>query len=152
MGNETGNFGRYPANGVVFKLTLDWDDPENEPMAMARRDGFAVSNWLYKGERPTGIQTRRFKLILAGYGRNFLEVLAKIQANGKIPEGQWREAFKTAHPHHDGGTCVGVPDLSWVNAYGSLVFPFIDKNGHSSFHWPVRAFSDYWRWLVLAEE
>lgn len=142
----------YPADGEIFKLTLDGDAPENDPIEMLRRDGYSAVGWLYNGKKLTGKQTHTFKLVsLTGYGGDFERTLRDVVECGGIPEGQWREALKNAYPHHDSKskTCVGVADLSWVNQYGFPCFPFIDIYGNSRFHWPAHSFFGRWRWLVV---
>lgn len=71
-----------------------------------------------------------------------------LAIHGRVPEGQWREAFKTSFPKHDGKGPVGVADASWKGPLCVPCFPCIDEDGDSGFDWMYAGFSDDWRWLV----
>lgn len=53
----------YPADGEIFELTLDGDAPENQPLEMVSRFGYAPVGWRHNGPKVSGKQTRRFKLV-----------------------------------------------------------------------------------------
>lgn len=138
----------YPAVGEVFDLTLDGDAPEHQPLEMVRRDGY-TGKWEHRGPVVKGKQARRFKLVQIGYCPSFDEVRRKLATeHGKIPEGQWREAFKAAYPKADGNGPVGVADSSWVNPNGNANFPYVNTDGNSNFNWTDDDFNENWRWLV----
>ncbi|OGH68918.1 MAG: hypothetical protein A3J66_02130 [Candidatus Magasanikbacteria bacterium RIFCSPHIGHO2_02_FULL_47_14] len=140
----------YPALDEIFELTLDGDAPENRPLEMVRADGYdEPEKWKHTGLTVTGQQTRRGKLVLVGYCDSFDEVKAKLAAQGTIPEGQWREAFKARYPTLDGKGSIGVADASWASPHGGASFPYVDSFGFSLFDSADGGFDERWRWLVL---
>lgn len=143
---------RYPAEGEIFELTLDADDPSCHPLVMVRGDGYDPTNWKYTGERLTGVCTGKFKLVSVGYCRNLDEVRQKLTPHGIPAEGQWREAFKKAYPTPDGKGPVGFADPSWVLPDSDRRFPYVGSSGWSSFDWAGSDFDDVWRWLVAVSE
>ena len=109
----------YPVVGQVFELTLDGDAPENQPLAMVRRIGYSTwEKWLYKGPTVKGIQTGVFKLVEFDRFLKFDDLHRILDTHGRIPEGQWAQAFKTAYPKYDGVCSIGFPDKSWVDDIG----------------------------------
>ena len=135
----------YPANGVIFELTLDGDAVD--PADMPRRDGHG-EGWRYDdARRLTGTHTRRFLLVSVGYCKTFDELVRRLAKHGGIPEGQWRESFKD-HACPDGKGPIGIADASWGSPGGRALFPFVDSDGTSSFHWTSSDLNDCWRWLV----
>ena len=142
----------FPAIGEEFELTLDGDDPANDPIEMVRRDGYSSpEKWEHKGERILGKQTRRFKFVGVGFCRNLDEVWQKLAVYGEIPEGQWREAYKKTKYRVAYGRPVGVADPSWVNPSGRASFPYVDEIGRSDFHWTDDDFYGDWLWLVACK-
>lgn len=142
----------YPANGEIFELTLNVDDPSVDPIEMVCRDGYEnTENWRHTGTKLTGVITRRFKLVAIGYCQSFKEVEKRLKKQGCIPEGQWREALKDKY-RQDGKGPVGVADASWTDPDGSARFPGVGGGGASSFRWSGNDFSDVWRWLVGVSE
>lgn len=139
--------GVHPPVSEIFELTLDGDLPENQPLEMVRRDGYS-GTWKHNGPVVKGVQTRRFKIVQIGYCRTFDEVQTKLIQHGKIPEGQWRQAYKTAYPKPDGNGPIGIADSSWVLPNGRACFPYVLTDGYSDFCWTDHAFNDFWRWLV----
>ena len=151
----------YPVDGKIFELTLDGDSIENDPLEMIRHDFIWNYEWKHIGKKVTGIQTCRFKLVSVEFCFNLAEVIAKISFWGKIPEGQWRNAFRTAFPNPDppkpfwaiypayaeGKWPVGVADPSWIDPSGFVHFPFVHCT-HSSFPSANDVFSRNWCWLV----
>ena len=141
----------YPAVGEVFELTLDGDAPENQPLEMVRRDGYA-NDWKHNGPVVKGRHTKHFKLVEIGYCKRFAEVLGKLGAHGEIPNGQWRESFKTKYNGPDCKGHIGVADVSWLseeNEENVACFPFLDGNsGTSGFLCHDHYFLEAWRWLV----
>lgn len=143
----------YPKEGEIFKLTLDGDAPENQPLEMLRRYGTDSSDWKHNGEKVSGKQTRRFKLVRVGYCRNLDEVRKKLKGHGNIPEGQWVMAFRVAYPRSDGqGPHIGVADASWVDPDGSAYFPYVYSGGSLGFNWADIERGDHWRWLVAVSK
>src|SRR3989338_4081249 len=141
----------FPAIVEEFELPLDGDDPANDPMEMVRRDGYgSPEKWKHKGERISGKQTGRFKLVGVGYCRNLDEVRQKLAVHDEIPGGQWREAYK-AKFRGDCGRPVGVADPSWVPPVGHADFPCVGGRGRSFFGWPGHGFHDDWLWLVACK-
>lgn len=143
----------YPPVGEVFELTLDGDDPANDPIEMVRQDGHGESQkWEFRGRRVVGVQIRHFKLVQIGYQPNFEAVLRELGMHGTIPEGQWREAFKVNY-ETDGKGPVGIADSFWVDPDGDANFPYVSTVGRSLFYWTARAFDDVcWRWLVAVSK
>ena len=143
----------YPADGVEFELALDFDAPENDPIAMVRQDGYgSPEKWRFTGQKLSGVQTRRFKLERVGACGNLDEVRQKLAQYGEIPEGQWRQAFKVAYPQSDGNGPIGFADPSWVGPDGDVDFPCVGSDGGSLFDWAVIGLGEYWRWLVPASK
>lgn len=145
----------YPADGEVFRLTLDGDAPENDPIEMVRQDGYqSFKRWKFKGKKVVGIQTRAFKLVRVGDCRNLDELHEKLAQYGDVPEGQWRQAFVAAYPQSDGRGSVGVADASWFDVNGHARLPYIHWRGFSSFSsirsWFGSEPGGRWRWLVPA--
>lgn len=138
----------FPAIGEEFELTLNGDDPANDPIEMVRRDGYSEPHkWQYEGTRVVGKQTRRLKLVAVGYCRNLDEVRQKLAVHGEIPEGQWREAYKVKY-RGGCGRPVGIAAASWVSPRGRASFPCVDERGISDFSWTGHDFNVSWLWLV----
>ncbi|OGL66203.1 hypothetical protein A3B21_01935 [Candidatus Uhrbacteria bacterium RIFCSPLOWO2_01_FULL_47_24] len=144
-------FFAYPADGEVFKLTLNGDASDNQPLAMVHTDGY-TGKWKHNGRVVKGAQTCRFKLVAIGYCRDFEEVKRKLAPHGKIPEGQWRQAFKASYRKPDGKGQIGVADSSWSDPDGNAAFPCVHGYGRSGFDWVGSAFSGGWHWLVAVSE
>lgn len=140
----------YPAVGESFELTLDGGAPENQPIEMVMRDGYG-NGWKHKGPTVKGRQTRTFKLVQVGHCRNFDEARHKLGSHGKIPEGQWRNAFKAAYPITDGNEPIGVADPSWEDLLGGANFPVVRSRGPSRFLWVGYSHCVDWRWLIEVE-
>lgn len=141
----------YPADGVEFDLTLDFDAPEADPIEMVRRDGYnSPEQWQFTGKKVSGVQTRRFKLVRVGPCQNLDEVRQNLAQYGDVPEGQWREAFKAAYSRPDGNGPIGFADPSWVRPDGFVFFPYVDSDGGSDFYWADDGRAVGWRWLVPA--
>jgi len=139
-------FPTYPKDGEVFELSI------KEPftgLQMVKDDGF-TGNWQFTGQEIIEPQTKRFKLVSIGYQPNFEAVKTELAKHGKIPQGQWRKAFKKAYPKTDGSP-IGVADASWVRSSGSVRFPYVYSDGDEYFYWPGHVFNDDWRWLVEAK-
>ena len=136
----------YPKDGEVFSLTI------TKPftgLEMVRDDGF--KNWLewrFAREEIVAPQTKRFMLVWIGYQPNFESVERELKKHGRIPQGQWRKAFKKAFPQTD-GSWIGVADSAWVRPSGRVNFPCVSDHGES-FCWTDSAFDTSWRWLVEA--
>lgn len=143
---------QYPANGVIFELTLNFDATEADPTQMVRVGGYGPSEkWRFVGKKMCGIQTRCFKLVQVGACRNFNEVLQNLAQYGEIV-GQSCAAFKVAFPKPDGNGPIGIADASWVDPDGKLCFPFVRSDGSSRFFWADIEFGGSWRWLVPASK
>lgn len=143
----------YPGVGDVFELTLDGDAAENQPMVMLKRDSPGFETCRHNGSVVHGRQTRRFKLVQIGFCEHdsWGEVLRRISTYGKIPEGQWREAFMAKFPISDRLGAIGVADTSWVDSVAKdhdRFFPYIRMNGGSCFGPTHYSFKEEWRWLV----
>lgn len=139
-------FPAYPAEREVFELTLDGDDPNNDPIVMAQRDGYEFT---HVGKKVVGVQTGRFMLVRSGYRPYFDELRQSIETFGAIPEGQWREAFKAKFPHpHGKQRPVAVADASWRGSADTAYYPWIDRRGKSGFHGTEYDLSEEWFWLV----
>lgn len=149
-------FPQYPADGVEFVLTFNFDSREANPLEMMYRDlrrwNLDVGRWKnFIGKKVAGVQIRAFKLVRAGCCcSNLDEVRQKLAQYGEIPEGQWCQAFKDAYPHSDGNGPVGIADPSWVLPNGVIVFPGVDSGGTSGFYLADDVRGENWRWLVPA--
>lgn len=141
----------YPTIGEIFELTLDGDAEENQPLQMVRDFGYQ-GEWKHSGPKIKGKQTRRFKLMQAGYPRN-LEAVKSSLPGSALVEGQWIKAFKAAYPLNGGKCPVGIADASWVDSVdGSARFPFISNEGIICFGWVTDCrVVNQWCWLVPAE-
>lgn len=143
----------YPADGVEFELTLDFDAPEVGPIAMVSADGYSSpEKWKFTGQKLSGIQTHRFKLVRVGDCRNLDEVREKLAQYGEVPAGQWRAAFKAAYPKPDGQGPIGFADPSWVYPVGFVGFPCVYSDGGSFFGWAAGGHDGGWRWFVPASK
>ena len=142
----------YPAEGEVFTLTMDANDPECDPLAMVREDGYNPAEWKHVGDKLTGVHTGKFRLVSVGYCRDLDEARQKLAAHGALAQGQWREAFKEAYPTPDGKGSIGFPDPSWVGPHGDRDFPYVGTDGKSSIRWAADELTYYWRWLVAVCE
>ena len=139
---------RWPAVGEVFKLTLDGNAPENQPLAMLKSDGYdSPERWKHSGKKVGGIETKLFKLVSVGYQPNFESVLRELRKHGRIPGGQWREALKRKFLLPP-GRFVGVADSSWVSPHGDAHFPCVRADGSSGFIWVIDDFDASWLWLI----
>ncbi|MDO8435154.1 MAG: hypothetical protein Q7S89_00535 [bacterium] len=148
----------YPAIEEVFALRIEGDAPENQPLEMVKREGYdRPMKWKHAGSTVNGRQACRFKLVcLEARGtaedlappRTFEEVRSELASHGRIPEGQWRMAYKAAYPECDGKGPVGIADPSWQDSSGSLFFPCVDWRGRSDLASTAEGFDLYWRWLV----
>ncbi|MBI2053076.1 MAG: hypothetical protein HYT34_02420 [Candidatus Ryanbacteria bacterium] len=146
------------ADGKVFEMTLDGDAAENQPIEMVRRDGYDnPSRWKHVGTRVLGTQTRKFVWVSVGYQPNLdavraacLKAAGKLDLNGRIPEGQWREVIKQML-EPDGQYHRGIVDPSWEDPDGGILFPCVSSGGNSRFYWAVLGCSGGWRWLVEVE-
>lgn len=138
----------------IFELTLDGDDPINDPMEMIRSNGFDPDAWKFKGKRVVGKQTRKFRMACVGACRNVDEVREQLNRCGEIPEGQWREAFMVAGcPEVDGPWHIGFADPSWEDSSGFDNIPCIFPcRGHDFLRVHYATFNNYWRWLVEVKE
>lgn len=142
----------YPANGEIFGLTLNADDPANDPLEMVRRDGYEKpESWRHAGTKLTGAITRRFKLVAIGYCPSFEEIKKRLKEQGRIPEGQWREPLKAKY-REDGKGPVGIADASWTYPPSDAYFPYVLGDGSSGFRWIGFGFRDACRWLVEVSE
>ncbi len=149
-----GTGSKIPADGVEFQLTLK-NIPD--PMQMVRRggngSGYNPTSWQYNGSPPTP-RTGRFKLVRVGDCLNLYEVMEKLKRHGKLPEGQWREAFTEVYPLNDGNGPIGFADPKWVGINAVANFPVCDGAGRewrSRFGWAGRGRYRLWRWLVEVE-
>jgi hypothetical protein len=141
----------YPKVDEVFELTLDGDAPENQPLEMVRRDNCNnPEEWRHRGRVVNGRHIRRFKLVRIGYHGSFRDMRREIDSLGRVPEGQWREAFKAAYPHSGYGT-VGIADDSWLDPDDNASFPYI-YDGISRFGFPSYKFSTNCVWLVEVQD
>lgn len=84
----------YPQDGEVFELSI------TEPftgLQMITDEGF-TGTWRFTGQEIAEPQTRKFKLVSIGYQPSFEAVKEELARHGKIPQGQWRKAFKKGLP------------------------------------------------------
>ncbi len=137
----------YPVIGEIFELTLDGTATKNQPLEMVHADGFNVQNWNHKGPVVRQRETRRFKLVEVGYCKNLDEVMSKLAVHGRIPPGQWREAFKVRYRYSR--RPVGIADASWVDPMNRAEFPCIYAEGGLGFCGPSYQFDTNWQWLVI---
>lgn len=146
----------YPDDGTEFELTLDFDAPENQLDEILRAEGYYPDGRRFTGQKRSGVQTRRFKLVRVGDCRNLSEVRKKLAQYGDIPEGQWREAFKSTYPNLPYGDIpIGFADFSLSGLLPELadsesLFPSINGDGVSRLCRANYGFIKSWRWLVSA--
>lgn len=137
-----------PNVGEEFQMTLDGDDPTNDPIAIIRSDGY-YDRWSYIGQKITGIATSCFKLISSE--KVWVDdILKDIKRQGKIPCGQWRQAFTKQFPEwRNAYKNIGFPDCSWKNnENGAKLFPYLGKHGDSGLGRLVSSADSDWLWLV----
>ncbi|MFY9462741.1 MAG: hypothetical protein WAP52_00965 [Candidatus Sungiibacteriota bacterium] len=143
----------YPTDGEVFELTIDGDAQENDPMnrTFLIYEHTAVMPWRHIGKKVSGVQTRQFKLVPLGTIDEPLSgVIEKLQSYGRIPEGQWRNAFKRTYPRADGRRTICIADPSWIDPRrGRHCYPGIYSNGDmllNAADYPYH--DDSCRWLI----
>ncbi len=143
----------YPANDELFELTLDGDAPGNDPIQMVRDDDYMYpERWTFDGQKVVGCQTRRFKLVAIGHWCATIDgVREELVRHGRIPNGQWRQAFKAAYPESDEEGPIGVADPSWINFDGKRCIPYIKTTGAAPGFDPVDDYDIHWRWLVTVD-
>lgn len=140
-----------PADGVVFEMTLDGNDPANDPLqGMVAGHGFS-GKWKHKGPKVNGKQTGTFVWVTVGYQPNLKAVrtacLVKTKdKGGKIPEGQWRE--EVMRHYQNNGVPRGIADPSWQSPDGDVFFPCVVEDGNPDFGWAGRVRLEDWLWLV----
>jgi len=137
--------------GKVFKLKLNGDAPENQPLEMVRAAYGWSEGWEYCGTPVKGIQTGEFKLVEVDRCEDLDEVIRRISAPGITPSGQWLNAIaqgfsfwkiKRLSP-------IGIPDPSWIPPHGTPHFPFISTNGAQKFTWANHIDASLpWLWLM----
>jgi hypothetical protein len=137
-----------PNVGEAFQMTLNGEDPTNNPIAMIRSDGY-YDQWSYIGQKITGVVTAHFKLISA---KNVwvVEIIEEIKQHGKIPSGQWRQAFTKQFPEwRSAYKYIGFPDCSWKNDENDTkLFPYLGKHGGSGLARSISSADSDWLWLV----
>src|SRR3989344_4511021 len=138
----------YPLEDEVFELTLDDDPSRNDPMAMARRYGYG-NQCRFTGRVVKGRQTRWFRLERVYEAETFSDVLSQLgEVDGRIPAGQWIEAFRESFPQSDGKTYIVVADPSWVFPSFGPCFPGIRHDGRQWFRSIEPSFDHGWGWLM----
>lgn len=141
----------YPAVNQVFELTFNGKSPEVGSPAMRESYGYNLEVRPHNGKAAALYQeTRKFKLVSVGRCANWEELTTKLATHGRIPEGEWLEAFKAVYSEHDDNGPVGVADASWVDPDERAHFPCIGWYGPWAFSWSVTICSANWRWLVEA--
>ena len=136
-----------PKINEVMDLSLDGKDNWVDPMAMVNNFGYDVRGWRHIGKRVTEMEIRRLMLVSVGACPDFMTLKNHLETKGRIPSGQWLEAFKNTLKH-DGDGPVGVADASWQCPEGEVKFPGIRSNGRSDFFCINDGFHANWRWLV----
>ena len=140
-----------PANGEIFKLTLDAAIVEDKTTDCIFN--LNPNNFYFLGKRRQAPPlTRRFKLFAVGECLHLNHVRGKLMRQGHIPEGSWIDAFRKAYPENDDRGPIGVADPSWCDLGYRLHFPALSEIG--SINWTPffrnaswRCESN-WRWLV----
>lgn len=108
-----------PKSGEIFELALMGD---TDGLAMVWRSGIIALDWEYAGKGVDQPQKRNFKIIETDVGLPWDQVI-RWHGTGKIPEGQWIEAFLLKYPHPDKKGAIGIADPSWVDPDGRREFP-----------------------------
>lgn len=143
------DFDLCPKVGEVFELTLNGDDPDNQPSAMVAACQEDPSVWTHKGPTVTRTVTKRFKLVKVGSCNTFKELKERLQAHGTIPESQWLKVFTTRFTRHDHDDGVAVADDSFVlSPGGGRSFFYIGDEGFPVLTPRGGPMSGMWRWLV----
>lgn len=133
-----------PREGEKFELTLDGD--AIDPLAMVRNDGY-TGDWKFHGPKVVGKQTRKFKLLRAGYQLNLDGVKTKL---GSLAEGEWREAFQRKFRPAP-GVLVGFGGSAWAAPGGGRYFPYLYERGgvwYPGFGYALGALDEHWLWFV----
>jgi len=135
----------YPASNEIFSLTIT---KSFDGFEMLLDDGFKNWHaWRFTGGTITAPQTKCFKLVSIGYQPDFEAVKRELEKHGRIPQGQWRKAFKKAFPQTDGSR-IFVADPAWVDPHGLVHFPCVLDNGDEEFYRVDRDLGSNCRWLV----
>jgi hypothetical protein len=114
---------------------------------MVKNYGHNPAVWHHIGGQVEGHQAGRFKFVRVGPCATWGELVRKLQARGRIPEGQWIEAVKNILGLDSNGP-IGVADASWVGPDCCCHFPGIDLRGRSGFYRTDDGFHGNWRWLI----
>jgi len=146
--------------GAEFELSFNFD--ETDPLAMIyRSDNFSEmgglgGGWQFTSTRPMGAQTGRFKIVSIGEQPDIASVIDALAEHGRVPEGQWLEAFVRTYQSAEKGALIGSPDASWKWLYNNVnFFPFLGSREHRESS-KIRFtcgydFSISWRWLVRVD-
>ncbi len=143
---------KYPKVGQVFELTLI-------PRNMAKNsENLRRTKWQHTGQKITKQQTRKFKLVRIDRCNSWEEITEKLQAQGKIPEGQWLEVFLSKfgvnYDCNKNNGSIGVADASWIDSCGAARFPCVAPDGSQFFGYSSinNQLSSLFRWLVEITE
>lgn len=136
-----------PRIGETFELTLNGD--KVDPVEMVTQTG-RKGLWKYLGNRISGTQTRRFKLVDIGACRNM--AVARERA-GSLADGLWAEAFRAAYPLPGDARSVCFGGSGWLNPYGLPRIALLENSGVS---WTLRFENPHtvsqsegvWLWLT----
>lgn len=144
-----------PADFETFEMSMDGNDPANDPLnGMVFGRGFS-GNWKHQGPTVKEKQTGTFMWVTVGYQGNLkaanksaIKVAKEHGVEAEIPEGQWRE--EVMRRYQNNGVPRGVGDPSWEDPDGDVYFPIVNGDGDASFLWADSARREGWRWLVRA--
>lgn len=143
----------YPPVGEVFELSLIECGDAADPSRMVEADGcLSAAKWLFSGTDERGAGTRQFQLLPTDPAwKRFSEFSDGLALEGRIPSGQWREAFRLKFPNPPPGVRpVGILDPSWHSPSPGGVphFPYIGPRGETHFRSIAVMPSIAWLWLV----
>lgn len=149
-----------PGPSESFELTLDADNPQNQPLALilSCRSVVPVGHYKYEGPVIKGVMTRSFRFVEVE-GSNTVQGLREaISVYGRIPEMQWCGALKGHFPK--GVRSLSIADFSVTNPLGDSEFPTFSLPepkwffpGGLNFSWSNWALGTNtgWKWLVEVE-
>lgn len=144
----------HPDN-EVFKMTLNFDDPENQPIRMIRRsEGHAApEQYTFVGRNMTGVQTGRFMWVASGKQPNLAAVRVAIAPYGSIPDGRWLKAVAaTFEPDFRDTLRRGIADPSWLLHGQHACFPMQHCYGLLTVRLADLDVEGYTRWLIQVSE
>ncbi|MFA6537158.1 MAG: hypothetical protein WCT18_02030 [Patescibacteria group bacterium] len=148
-------------SGEIFELTLYNGLADNPGLVFRDYDhGGVHTRFGGKQINACEIGQHQFQLVEVGDQENMEAVVKELEQFGKIPCGQWIEAFRFRFPLSDGLGNIGVADPSWITtvwAGDATSYPMLtnysgqDKPWKPTWFWKHEKVSKGFRWLVQVD-